>query len=269
MNRSFAKLSGAGNDFVVIDNRRRVFTSSLAVLAVKICKRKTGIGADGVLVLEKSTKQDFKMRVFNPDGSEAEMCGNGARCLARYAYLKRIAPANMIFETKAGIISAQVREAKVKLRMSEPHSFRERLSIKVGAKTFAVSFVNTGVPHAVVFVKDLAKAEVGRWGRAIRYHEFFKPAGANVNFVAERDRHTISLRTYERGVEDETLSCGTGSVAATLISAKEGKVISPVEVVTSGGEILKVYFSYCDGKFGDVYLEGEVKYVFEGVVKEL
>lgn len=264
----FLKMSGAGNDFVVIDNRQKVLPSGAAALAVKLCQPKTGIGADGLMLLEKSTKADFKMRIFNPDGSEAEMCGNGARCIACFALLKKIAPANMVFDTRAGLIRAQVKGKEVKLRMIDPQDLKDNLKIILGGKYRELFFINTGVPHTIMFVKKIAAVDVCGWGRTIRQHRLFSPAGTNVNFVSKIDRHSIAVRTYERGVENETLACGTGSVAAALISAAAGKVSSPVRVGTRGGEVLKVYFDYRDRKFSEVYLEGEVRIVFEGELIE-
>ncbi|MBI5554590.1 MAG: diaminopimelate epimerase [Elusimicrobia bacterium] len=265
----FAKMSGAGNDFVVIDNRQKVLPLAAAALAVKLCQPKTGIGADGLMLLEKSAKADFKMRIFNPDGSEAEMCGNGARCVACFAYRKKIAPAKMVFETLAGLISAQVKGTEVKLHMIDPQGLIDNLKINLGGKSRALFFVNTGVPQAIMFVKDIGQVPVFEWGRIIRRHRLFQPAGTNVNFVSKIGQHTIAIRTYERGVENETLACGTGSVAAALIGAAAGKVSSPVRVRTRGGEVLKVYFDYRGGKFSEVYLEGEVRIVFVGEVKEI
>jgi len=262
----FAKMSGAGNDFVVIDNRQKVLPPAAAKMAIRWCQPKTGIGADGLLLLEKSAKADFKMRVFNPDGSEAEMCGNGARCIAYFAYLKKIAPANIVFDTRAGLISAQVKGTEVKLRMIDPQGLKDNLKISLGGKSRELFFINTGVPHAIMFVNNIDQVPVFEWGRIIRQHRLFKPAGTNVNFVSKIDQHTIAIRTYERGVENETLACGTGSVAAALISAVAGKVYSPVRVCTRGGEVLKIYFNHCGGKFSEVYLEGKVRIVFEGEV---
>ncbi len=265
----FAKLSGASNDFVVIDNRRKIVPSAAAKLAIQLCQPKTGVGADGLILLERSAKADFRMRIFNPDGSEAEMCGNGARCIARFAYLKKIASAKMVFETMAGLISAQVKGTVVKLHMSDPHSLKENISISLAGKIQKILFINTGVPHAVIFVNNINNVPVFEWGRIIRHHKIFKPAGTNVNFVSKIDQHTIAIRTYERGVENETLACGTGSVAAALGSAFAKGAISPVRVHTRGGEVLTVYFTCCAGKFYDVYMEGRVKFVFEGELKEI
>lgn len=264
----FAKLSGAGNDFVVIDNRRKIVPSGAIQLAIRLCQPKTGIGADGLILLERSKLADFKMRIFNPDGSEAEMCGNGARCVARFAYLSKVASSKMVFETMAGLISAQVRGAEVKLHMSDPHSLKDNISISLAGHAQKVLFINTGVPHAVIFVNNLSKVPVFEWGRMVRNHRIFKPAGTNVDFVSKIDQNTIGIRTYERGVENETLACGTGSVAAALCSSLAKNVVSPVRVHTHGGEVLTVYFKYNANRFYDVYMEGRVKFVFEGEWKD-
>lgn len=262
-------MSGAGNDFVVIDNRRKVLPPAAAKIAVILCQLKTGIGADGLILLERSAKADFKMRIFNPDGSEAEMCGNGARCIARFALLNKIVSANMVFETLAGLISAQVKGTEVKLHMMDPQGLKSKLKISLDGKSRELFFINTGVPHTIMFVNNIGQVPVSEWGKIIRQHRLFKPAGTNVDFVSKIDQHTIAIRTYERGVERETLACGTGSVAAALTSAVAGKVTSPVRVRTRGGEVLKIYFNYSSGKFSEVYLEGEVRIVFEGEVKEI
>ena len=265
----FSKLSGAGNDFAIIDNRSSRLTGSPAKLARRLCALKTGVGADGLILVERSRRADFRMRIFNPDGSEAEMCGNGARCVARYAYLRKITGSDMTFETKAGLISARVLDREVSLRMSDPRDFRPARTIRLAGRERELFFVNTGVPHAVMFVPNLEKVEVRGWGREIREHKIFKPAGANADFVMVINQHHIAVRTYERGVEDETLACGTGAVAAALVSAREKGTVSPVRVRTRGGDVLKISFRRDGAKFTDVMLEGEVRFVFDGNLKEI
>jgi diaminopimelate epimerase len=166
------------------------------------------------------------------------------------------------------LISAQVKGTVVKLHMSDPHSLKDTMEINLAGRSLKVLFINTGVPHAIIFVSNINKVPVFEWGRIIRSHRLFKPAGTNVNFVSKIDRHTIAIRTYERGVENETLACGTGSVASALVSAFAKDVISPVKVHTRGGEVLTVYFTCSAKKFYDVYMEGQVKFVFEGELKE-
>jgi diaminopimelate epimerase len=211
---------------------------------------------------------DFKWRFYNADGSEAEMCGNGGRCAARFAYVNRIAGPEMIFETMAGLIRAEVTDHRVKLEMAPPRDLRLDIKVLTNQGKYVVHFINTGVPHVVHFVSDLDKVNVPEWGRSIRFHAEFQPAGANVNFVRVLDKQNISIRTYERGVEDETLACGTGSVAAAIIASLKHGTVPPVHIQTHGGEMLDVYFKSGPGGISHVFLEGEAKIVYEGLLKE-
>jgi len=222
----FTKMSGAGNDFILIDHRQPIFPDQAAIqgFARAVCERKFSVGADGLILIEESPEADFRWQFFNADGSIAEMCGNGARCAARYAHAKGVAPARMRFETLAGAIEAEVLGENVKLRMTPPAGLRlgEKIEVKGGEQT--VHSLNTGVPHAVLFVEEISQAPVVEWGRFIRFHEHFQPAGTNVNFVGRLDGDGLVVRTYERGVEGETLACGTGAVAAGIIAGLLGMV---------------------------------------------
>ena len=261
----FYKMSGSGNDFILIDNRDGSLAVGDVVAFVKsVCERKVSVGADGLFLIEKSDKVDFRWRFYNADGSEAAMCGNGARCVARFAYLLGIAGARMSFETGAGIIDAEVRGDIVKVRLTDPYALALDEQIRVGNQILSVHSINTGVPHAVHFLRDLEGFDVFTTGRAIRNHDHYRPAGTNANFVAVVDDHTLRVRTYERGVEDETLACGTGSVAAALIAAVKGLVASPVDVRVQSGEFLRIYFETTADGFTKVYLEGKVKVVYQG-----
>jgi diaminopimelate epimerase len=270
---SFTKMESGGNDFIIIDNRKRILPHPLSKLAVNLCHRRFSIGADGLIVLERAEKADYKMRIFNPDGSEPGMCGNGARCLARFAFINGIASPKAIMETKAGNVDAWVKGRRVKVRLGNPSDMKMNFKIPLKPRgSQRVNFINTGVPHVVVFVPALEKVDVESLGRAIRYHRRFAPSGANVNFVTLQGRNSIFIRTYERGVEAETLACGTGAVAAALVSALQGKVFSPVEVHTRGGETLRVEYVIEKNKveiekFKDVWLEGEVRVVYRGEVE--
>lgn len=262
---NFTKAVATGNDFVVIDNRSGA-VKGLSKLAVALCDRKWGIGADGLLVVERSKRADFKMRIFNSDGSEAEMCGNGSRCIALYAKEAGIARGKMTIETMAGILNADVKGQDVKVRLTNPRDLALGVCVRIGSKDYELCFVNTGVPHAIYFVDDIKKADVKGLGPAIRYHEAFAPRGTNADFVEIKDKKSIKVRTYERGVEDETLACGTGSVASALISAECADMKSPVTVETASGEKLKIHFNRSGGIFKDVYLEGKAKLVFVGEI---
>ncbi|MDD5495616.1 MAG: diaminopimelate epimerase [Candidatus Omnitrophica bacterium] len=263
----FTKAVATGNDFVIIDNRSSVLAGRLGEFARMACDRKRSIGADGLLLVEKSKRADFRMRIFNPDGSEPEMCGNGSRCMALYAYRKKIAPADMRIDTLAGTLRAHVKKDSVKVRLTDPKDIKWNLCLMIDKCPYKVSFANTGVPHVIHFVDDLDKVDVKEIGSSMRYHEEFSPAGTNADFVKVANSATINIRTYERGVEDETLACGTGAVASALIAAESEKMKSPVTVQTRGGEKLRVYFEMKGGNFTNVFLEGKASLVYEGVLK--
>jgi diaminopimelate epimerase len=261
----FYKMSGAGNDFIIIDNRWGVVAEEgLSDWIERICRRKLSVGADGLILIEEAEGVDFRWRFFNADGGRAEMCGNGARCAARFAYLRQIAGQKMSFQTDAGIISAWVDQDRVRIGMTEPTGLRidETLELEDGPMT--VSCVNTGVPHAVAEVADIEAVDVAGIGREIRYHERFAPAGTNANFVQALADGSLAMRTYERGVEDETLACGTGAVAAALVAAATRGVPSPVNMFTRSRETLTIHFNLEKGRFSEVYLEGGARVVYTG-----
>lgn len=261
----FYKMQGSGNDFILIDNRRNILKGRiLKDLAIAVCHRHYSVGADGLIVIVPSKKADFKWRFFNADGSEAEMCGNGSRCAARFAYLKKIAGKNMAFETLAGIIHAQVKNEQVKVHLTDASGLRMNIAVPLDSGLRMGHFINTGVPHLVYLSKDLDGEDVDRTGRTTRYHVLFKPAGTNVNFVQILGKHRIRIRTYERGVEGETLACGTGSVAASLVAGALGAVVSPVGVVTWSGEKLTVSFERSADGFSNIHLEGGTQLICEG-----
>jgi diaminopimelate epimerase len=264
----FYKMQGSGNDFILIDNRRNVLKGrNLIGLARTVCDRHFSVGADGLIVIvPPSSKKaaDFKWRFYNADGSEAEMCGNGSRCAARFAVLRKIALNKMAFETLAGIIHADVKGERVKVQLPEATGLRLNISVPLDNRTRSGHFINTGVPHVVYLSEDLDSVDVQAFGRATRYHELFRPAGTNVNFVEVAGPRRLRIRTYERGVEGETLACGTGAVAAALISSALGKVKPPVEVVPRSGEKLVISFEQGEGTFGRIFLDGEAKVICEG-----
>jgi len=260
---NFVKMVASGNDFVVIDNRKKNI-AGLSAAAKKICDRNFGVGGDGLLVIEPSKRADFRMRIINSDGSEAEMCGNGARCVALYARQNGLAGGKMMFETLAGIIGAEVSGDKIRLEMSEPKDLKQGICLTAGGRKYSVNFVNTGVPHAVIFTGKTGGFDVKNLGRQIRYHNVFAPKGTNVNFVEPKKGNLLKVRTYERGVEDETLACGTGVTASAIIAAAVKNFKSPIRCLTESGEVLKVYFKKSGDSFKDVYLEGGAKTVFCG-----
>ena len=265
----FTKMNGSGNDFIIINNMEKNFSSDeFRNVIEKLCRRKLSIGADGVIILEPSAIADFKWRFFNADSGEAEMCGNGSRCAAKYAYKNNISGKNLKFETLAGIIEAEIKESSVKVLLTKPFNLKLDYEIFIENKKYFVSNINTGVPHVVKFVKELENYDVSRMGKLIRYHELYQPNGTNVNFVAVENRDTLTIRTYERGVEAETLACGTGSVAAALIAFKKGFVKKPVKVKNRGGETLIIDFVIENDSFEKVYLEGDAKFVYKGKILE-
>jgi diaminopimelate epimerase len=262
----FTKMNGAGNDFVLIDNRAGEVQLSPEQIA-KICDRHRGVGADGILLIEPATNSaDFRMRYYNSDGGEAEMCGNGARCFARFAEKIAGAGKDLSFETPAGIIAAHLHGELVTLKMSEPTDLQLDVTLVVGNETRKVHFINTGVPHVVVPVVNIEEVDVLREGAAIRLHEMFAPRGANVNFLKRGGGNKIAIRTYERGVENETLACGTGVVASALIFATTEKTDGPIGVVVRGGSELSVDFRRDGERFTDVTLTGPAEFAFEGTI---
>lgn len=267
MTLNFTKMNGAGNDFVMVDNRDLHYSLDKAAIA-RLCDRHRGIGGDGLIAVEPATDgADFKMRYYNADGGEAEMCGNGARCFARFASLVAGKKGNIRFETLAGVIGAELIGDEVRLAMSAPHSLAIGTELGVDGEKLKVHFLNTGVPHAVVFVEDLENTDIFRLGRALRYHEHFAPKGTNANFIGELHGGDIAIRTYERGVENETQACGTGVTAAALLFAKLTGAPSPVNVKVRGGEILSVGFEVDGDGWKNVTLTGPADFVFEGATQ--
>ncbi len=265
----FTKMAGAGNDFIVIE--KVPAKMDLKKFTVQICARQMGIGADGILILESSKKTDYKMRIINSDGSEAEMCGNGARCMAAYIVCHHQEKKKQFrMETLAGIILAEAKGEVAKVRLSDPKDYEPNICLDVNGRWLNVSYIDSGVPHTVIFVDGLKSIDVPTLGKIIRSHEHFQPRGTNVNFVEQLDSDMVELRTYERGVEDETLACGTGSVASALISylhanptikTKQGALM---KVKTKSGEVLDVTFDLNDGKISNVWLKGSARFIARG-----
>lgn len=262
----FVKMSGTGNDFILIDHRQpRIAREVMGEFARLVCRRRFSAGADGMIFIEDSEEADFRWVFFNADGSEAEMCGNGARCAARFAYMNGIAPARMRFETIAGIIEASVSDVNVSVLMTPPEGIRTNLAIECDNVDIPLHMVDTGVPHVVVFVDSYDAIDVHALGSRIRHHQEFMPAGTNVNFVRRLESGAFKVRTYERGVEGETQACGTGAVASALVASVLGQAQPPVEIVTSGGDSLTILFDLQDGPAADnVYLKGPAHVIYNG-----
>ena len=262
----FTKASGAGNDFVLVNNMSGNLRTDFPALARASCDRHFGVGGDGLLVIQKSALADFMMLYFNADGSSGGMCGNGGRCIARFALMEGIAGKTQRFEALGHVYDAEVGETSVRLRMKDPSGFSSGLAFTIGRKTLRGAFLDTGAPHVVVFEEDLEGIDVAGLGRAIRNEPRFMPGGANVNFARVRDGSTVEIRTYERGVESETLACGTGSIASALVSADIQRLTSPVTVSVRSGEQLHVHFVRSTQGWSDVFLEGSAHILFQGTM---
>ncbi|MDZ4198187.1 MAG: diaminopimelate epimerase [Kiritimatiellia bacterium] len=266
MKITFTKMHGAGNDFLVVDDRDLTFPIQKAEWMAQICARRTGVGSDGILLVQPSERADFRMRFINPDGGEVDMCGNGARCIARFAHEIGAAPASMSIETRAGTVRAEMVKDRVRLRMTDPKDWKTGGSLTIGSATLAYDFVNTGVPHVVVPVDNLNTVQVEELGRAIRTHSEFAPAGTNANFVQVTGPNSLRVRTYERGVEAETLACGTGLVASALVMARQGRIRLPATLETRGGDKVEVQADLSKGDGTEVTLTGPAVTVYQGIL---
>jgi diaminopimelate epimerase len=265
-NLCFTKTVASGNDFIIVDNKSgELDTRDLdySEIARDLCRRRLSIGADGLLVLENSSKADFRMRVINPDGSEVDMCGNGARCSAFYASVCGWGE-DLKIETASGMLGARVDADSVKIKMNDPRDLKLQINLGIGSSMMMSHYINTGVPHVVYFVDDLENYPVKEVGRKIREHALFAPEGTNANFIGNINSSTAAVRTYERGVEDETLACGTGAVASAVIMGLLNHAASPVTIRTRSGENLTVHFKASGRKVTNVYLEGAARIVCEG-----
>lgn len=273
----FWKMSGSGNDFIVIDNRAGAIQShEVPAFARAVCRHRISVGADGVVLIDTADQPGvhFTWRYVNADGSDGEMCGNGAMCGARFAFLHGIAPASCVFQTESGLVHAQVAadpaSPRVRIAVDDPGPLTRDISIDADGRELRLHAIVVGVPHAVVIVADVDAFAPGNelipLGRHVRHHPAFAPAGTNLNLIAIRDRGTLRMRTYERGVEDETLACGTGAIASAIVATASGLTAPPVDVVTSSGRILRVDFHWHDGTACEVTLDGEARVVVRGEI---
>jgi diaminopimelate epimerase len=265
----FVKMTGSGNDFILVDNRRRLIEPGDAGLwAAGVCRRGLSVGADGAILIEDDPhgETDFAWRFFNSDGSEAEMCGNGGRCAVRFAADVGIAKRpEMTFRTRAGVIRGwALGGGNVRVGLTTPREARLHLTLDSPNGPIDADYLDTGVPHAVVAVADAEAIDVQGLGRALRFHPAFAPRGTNVNFVQALDQQRLIIRTYERGVEGETLACGTGCVAAAILLGLQGRARAPVALRTRGGETLVVDYELRAGKALEPTLQGPVRYAARG-----
>jgi len=264
---NFTKMNGAGNDFVVIDNRNLSISLTRETIE-SLCNRNRGIGADGLLAVEPpQSNGDYRMRYYNSDGNEAEMCGNGARCFARFVYnLQEQKNESIKFETVAGLVLAEILDYEVEIILSDPFDLKLNIPIEINGQPQIIHFINTGVPHAVLIVDDIETVNIKETGSAIRHHDAFAPEGTNVNFQKIESPNTLTIRTYERGVEGETLACGTGMVANALIHEQLNNAAPPVFVNVQGGDTLKVSWEKETDSYKNVTLTGPAEIVFEGKI---
>jgi diaminopimelate epimerase len=253
----FYKYQGTGNDFVMIDNRHLSFPKDDTQLISKLCDRKFGIGADGLILLENHDAVDFRMVYYNADGNESSMCGNGGRCIVAFAKALHIIQATTTFIAIDGLHEATIIDEIVHLKMQDVATIKT---------TTAYSFLDTGSPHHVEIVENLSAFDIKGEGARIRYSDLYGSAGSNINFVSQKEADFFAVRTYERGVEDETLSCGTGVTAVALAMHNQGKTdANRVRLAVEGGE-LEVSFEKDDNGYHSIFLIGPATYVFEGKI---
>jgi diaminopimelate epimerase len=268
---SFTKMSGAGNDFIILQD----INDPPPVLIQNMCDRRNGIGADGVITISQYPNTGFKMQYYNSDGYKGSLCGNGARCAVKFAHAS-----GMFSSSKVEFISGDIlysgevlRDGKIKFNLQPPEKIQESLFISLNGKDIEIAFADTGSPHVVIYTDKISEhfgtkynieeVPVEGIGREIRYHEAFAPGGTNVNFL-HSENGKLFIRTYERGVENETLACGTGSVAAAIISHLKKLSEPPVTLLTRSGEELVVNFNYRNSSYSDVSLTGPAEIIFTG-----
>ena len=258
MQLTFYKYHGTGNDFIIIDNRELKFNPEDSALVAKLCHRRFGIGADGLMLLQSKVGYDFEMIYYNSDGKESSMCGNGGRCIVEFARTLGLVKTTACFLASDGKHEASVRPAFISLKMNDV----SKVELNVD-----YCYLNTGSPHYVAFVNDVRNFNVFEEGRSIRTNERFKVEGTNVNFV-EKQLNDLFVRTYERGVEDETYSCGTGVTAAALVAAIKSVSTGQdyCDIKTLGGDLKVKFVKHDDNSFTDIWLEGSATFVFKGEI---
>ena len=264
----FVKMHGAGNDFILVDDRDGTFPSHDNLRIAALAERRTGISCEGIILVQKSSVADFRMQFFNPDGTEADLCGNGARCVAAFAReIGAVQSASMTFETRAGLVDAEIVDGRlVRVWMPEPRNRRYNMQVKVKGSVVAGDFVEVGVPHFIVPTQSVASIDVARLGRELRRCDEFSPNGVNVDFVQYKAPNIAIMRTYERGVEAESGACGTGAVAAAVVGVETKGLSLPIRIRCSHGCELVVEGDWRRAKSTGFMLTGPVKRVFDGEV---
>jgi diaminopimelate epimerase len=269
MEWSFSKYVGCGNDFILIDDRNDIFPITHPSTIRHLCHRQYGIGADGLILLQNSTIADARMRIFNADGSEAAMCGNGIRCLMQFMDEVGLSDSMYQIETMQRLLKVVRKQTEINVEMGPPQHVCWNQSIVHEEKTYFFDFLDTGVPHTVFFVDHIEDIPLLEWGRFVRYHSFFRPEGTNVNIAQLLSNQTIAMRTYERGVEGETLACGTGATAVALAAAHRFGLTSPISIQTCSKEILTISFQQNSAIFSDVFMQGPATRTFRGAIQLL
>ncbi len=260
-------MHGAGNDFILVDDRDNRFPIGATEWLRSVSARRTGIGSDGFILIQTSDIADFRMRFINPDGGEVDLCGNGVRCVARLANELGVAGEEMSVQTGAGVVTARVQDNSIQVEMPPPKDWQFEKSLEVSTGPLTYSAVDTGVPHVVITVDDLNNLDINEIGLKIRHHEEFSPAGTNVDFVQITGPSSLKIRTYERGVERETLACGTGIVAVGILGCRSGVVSAPVQVTCAGGDVLEVNCDLTDEAVENITLTGPAIHVYQGTIE--
>jgi diaminopimelate epimerase len=259
----FAKLSASANDFIVLDNRDDAFSDVASLIAQRVCARRYSIGADGLILVENSKRATVRIRYINPDGEEFNTCGNGGRCAARYTYLFVKLEQHITMETNIGVVKAEIVNRSVKLQLVNPTEIKLNLELPLEGKTYKGHYVQVGDPHFVVSFENIRNIDFVPLARKLRHHEGLGPAGANVHFIEQTARNQMKIRSFERGVENETLACGSGCVSSAVSTFRDGKTDPPVIFEPQSGIPVSVHFQPSE-KFGEIYLEGDARLVYRG-----
>jgi diaminopimelate epimerase len=260
---SFHKFSASANDFIILDNRKGGYSEDASRLAHIICKRRYSVGADGLILIENSDHASVRVRFFNPDGNEFNTCGNGGRAAARYVSLLSIAPSKMTIETNVGVVDAEVLGETVRLKFVAPKKIELNIAVDLNGETVRGHYVNVGEPHFIHSVQNIRQMNFVPVARRLRYHDAFAPEGANVHFIEHSGRQLLKIRSYERGVEDETLACGSGCVSSAISTFANGDTDPPVTFEPQSGIPVAVRFDP-KNNFQDLYLEGDARMVYSG-----
>ncbi len=259
----FAKLSASANDFIVLDNRDESYSGIASAIAQRICARRYSIGADGLILVENSTDATVRIRYINPDGEEFNTCGNGGRCAARYTHIFVKPDQHITMETNIGVVKAEIVNGSVKLQLVKPTQIKLNLELSMEGTMYRGHYVQVGDPHFVVPFENIRKIDFVQLARKLRHHEGLGPAGANVHFIEPLARNHIKIRSFERGVENETLACGSGCVSSAVSTFLEGKTDPPVTFEPQSGIPVSVHFQPTK-ELGDIYLEGDARLVYRG-----